>query len=116
MHRPGLGVHVHPLPRLREHGAQDRLDLLELLRPSDQRRRELDHRIAAVVGATDQASAVELTRQEAAQERLRLLVAERLLGLLVLDQLDRLEVARASDVAYDRQVAQRLERVAEAAL
>ena len=39
--------------------------------------------------------------------------SKRLLGLLVLDQLDRLEVAGAADVADDREVAQRLEHRAE---
>ena len=55
----------------------------------DQRRRELDHRVAAVVGAADQAVLVQRAREEAAQQQLRLLVVEALLGLLVLDQLDR---------------------------
>src|SRR2546426_7440942 len=61
-----------PLPRLAEHGPQDRLHLLELLGVRDQRRGELDHRVAAVVGAADQAAPVQLARQEAAKQLLRL--------------------------------------------
>ena len=73
-------------------------------RVGDQRRRELDHGVAAVVGAADQAVLVQLAGHEAAQQLLALLVAEALLGLLVLDQLERVEVARAAHVADDRQV------------
>ena len=71
-------VDVHALARLGQHGPQDRLDLGELLRACDQRRRELDHRIAAIVGAADQTAAVQLAGEEAAQERLGLLVVERM--------------------------------------
>src|ERR1017187_2421166 len=99
-------MNVHSLAGLGQHGAQDRLDLVELLWPRDQRRRELDHRIPAIVGAADQAASEQLTREEAAQQRFGLLVVERLLRLLVLDELNRLEVARAADVADDRQLAQ----------
>jgi hypothetical protein len=56
-----LGVGVHPLAGLGEDGSEHGLDLFELLRPGDQRRRELDHRVATVVSATDEAAAVELT-------------------------------------------------------
>ena len=88
---------------------------LELLGVGDQRRRQLDHRIAAVVGAADQATLVELAGEEAAQQLLRLLVVEALLGVLVLDQLDRLKVAGAAHVTDDRQVAEALQHAAELA-
>ncbi len=71
--------HLHPLPGLGQHRAQDGLDLRELLRAGDQRRRELDHRIPAIIGAADQPAAVELAGEEAAQQRLGFLVVERLL-------------------------------------
>src|SRR5205807_5185797 len=100
---------LQPLRRLGQGAAQDLLDLGELLAPCDQRRRELDHRVAAVVGAADQPAAVELPGQEAAQQPLRLVGCEPLLGALVLYELDRLEVARAADVADDRDVAKALE-------
>src|SRR5262249_48918185 len=67
--------------RLLEHGPQHALDLLELLGPRDQRRRELHDRVAAVVGAADEAAGEHLRREVAAQERLALLVAEVLLGV-----------------------------------
>ena len=75
----GRLVAPHPARGLLEHRPQDRLDLLELLGVGDQRRRELDDRVAAVVGAADQAAAVELAGEEAAQQRLGLLVVEALL-------------------------------------
>src|SRR4051812_34929012 len=43
------------LPRFGQHRAQDAVDLLELGRVGDQWRAELDDRVAAVVGAADQA-------------------------------------------------------------
>ena len=95
-----------PLPGLGEHGAQDVVDLFELLGVGDQRRRQLDDRVAAVVGAADQPALVELAGEEAAQQLLGLLVVEALLRLLVFDQLDRVEVAGAAHVADDRQVVQ----------
>ena len=42
-----------------EHLAEDARDLVELRLAGDQRRRELDHRVAAVVGAADQALLVQ---------------------------------------------------------
>src|SRR5215213_5846364 len=93
-----------PVPGLGEHLAQDAVDDLELLAVRDQRRRELDDGLAAVVGAADEAVLEELARHEAAEELLALLVGEALLRLLVLDELERLEVPRAAHVADDRQV------------
>src|SRR5205807_627309 len=104
------------VPGLAQHVAQDGVDLLELLGVRDERGRELDHGVAAVVGAADQATAVELAGEEAAQERLRLLRVERLLRVAVLDELDRLEVASPAHVADDGELAQPLEHRAELAL
>ena len=106
---------VHPARGLLEHGPQDGLDLLELLGAGDQRRRELDDRVAAVVGAADQPAAEQLAAEVAAQQRLGLLAVEALLGVAVLDELDRVEVAGAAHVADDRDVAQRLEHRAQVA-
>src|SRR4051794_26455167 len=44
----------HPLRRLLQDGAQDRLDLLEVGGTRDERGRQLDDRVAAVVGAADE--------------------------------------------------------------
>ena len=71
------------LPGLRQHRPQHVVDLVELLGVADQRRRELDHGVAAIVGAADQPAAVELAGEEAAQQPLGLLVGEARLGLLV---------------------------------
>ena len=65
--RPGLGENV----------AENRDDLVELLLSGDERRRDLDDRVAAVVGTADQPALEELRREEAAQQRLALLVVER---------------------------------------
>src|SRR5688500_14236890 len=83
---PRRSVPDDPVPGLGQHLAQDPVDDLELLAVRNQRRRQLDHGVAAVVGPADQAVLVELAGHEAAQELLALLVAEALLGLLVLDQ------------------------------
>ena len=114
--RSAASVTPRPVGRLGEHLAQHAADLLELLGVGDQRRRQLDHRVAAVVGAADQPVLVERAGEEAAQQPLGLLVVEGLLGVLVLDQLDRVEVAGAAHVADDRDVAQPLEHRAELAL
>ena len=87
-----------------------------MLLVADQRRRELDDRVAAVVGAAVEAGVEQRLGQEAAQQPLALLVVEGLLGGLVLDQLDAVEVAVAADVADDRQVVQLLERRPERGL
>src|SRR3954470_12426955 len=75
-----------PVPGLAQHGPEDRVDLLELLRVGHERGRQLDHWVATVVGAADESLAEELTGEEAAQELLRLVVVEALLGLLVLHE------------------------------
>ena len=76
----------------------------------DQRRRELDDRVAAVVGAAVEPGVEQRLGQEAAQQPLALVVVEGLAGGLVLDQLDPVEEALAADVADDRQVEQLLQR------
>src|SRR5919108_1188007 len=59
------------LPRcLLEHRPQHRLHFLELLGVADQRRRELDHGVAAIVRPADESPAEELAREESAQEPL----------------------------------------------
>ena len=45
------------------------VDLVELRLARDERRRDLDHRVAAVVGAADQPRVEEARREVAAQER-----------------------------------------------
>ena len=97
-------------PRLRQHRAQDLLDLVEGRLVGDQRRRQLDDRVAAVVGTAVQAVLEQRLGEEAVEDALGLLVGEGLLGGLVLDQLDAVEEAVAADVADDRQVVQLLQR------
>src|SRR4051794_11174966 len=113
-----MGSVAHdPVPGLGEHLAQDPVDDLELLAVRDERRRQLDDGVAAVVRAADQPVLEELARHEAAEQLLALLVGEALLRLLVLDQLERLEVARPAHVADDREVLlQLVEHPAELAL
>src|SRR5689334_2613241 len=79
-------------PCLRENCPQDLLDLIEMLLRAGQRRRELDHRIAAIVGAADQPGVEQGVRQEAAEEPFGLVVVECLAGGLVLDHLDAVEI------------------------
>src|SRR5215212_74900 len=102
----GSAAEVQPLAGLLEHRPQDGVHLLELLGPGDQRRGELDHRVAAVVGAADQPALEHLGGEEAAQQPLLLVAGDGLLGGLVAHQLNRAEVAGAADVADDRDVAQ----------
>src|SRR5215217_3885555 len=74
-----IGSVAHdPVPRLGEHLAQDAIDDLELLAVRDQRRRELDDRVSAIVRAADQAVLEELSGHEAAEQLLALLVGEAL--------------------------------------
>src|SRR4051794_6352039 len=78
---------VHLVPGLGEDAVEDVVDLFELLGVGDQRRRQLHHRVAAIVGAADQTALVELAGEEAAQQPLGLLVVEALFRFLVFDQL-----------------------------
>src|SRR5690606_15542056 len=94
--RAGYFSRSEARPRLLQHISQDPADLLELLRPGDQRRRELDDRVAAVVGAAVETGLEQGRGEEAAQQPLGLVGVERLLGGLVLDQLDAPEVAGAA--------------------
>src|SRR3954452_3215383 len=90
---------VHAVPGLAQHVAEDPDELVELRLLRDERRRDLDDGVAAIVGAADQAALEEPPGQEAAQERLRLLRRERLTRLLVAHELERVEVARPAHVA-----------------
>src|SRR3954452_21271622 len=112
----GSAAQVETVAGLLEHGPQHGVDLLELLGSRDERGRELDDRVAAVVGAADQPAAEHLRGEEAAQQPLLLVAREGLLRLLVADQLDGAEVARAAHVADDRQVAQAVEHRRELGL
>src|SRR5690349_18083718 len=67
---------VEAVARLLEHRPQHGVDLLELLGPGDQRRRELDHRVAAVVSAADQPAVEHLGGEEAAQQPFLLVARE----------------------------------------
>ena len=60
---------LEAVARLREHGAEDLLDLGELRGADRERRGELDHRVAAVVGSAVEARVVQCSREEAAQEQ-----------------------------------------------
>src|SRR2546423_5007294 len=104
------------LPGLGEYLTEDSHDLSELLLARDEGRRDLDDRIAAIVGAADEPLLEEPRREKAAQERLRLVVVERLAGVLVLHQLERPQVARSAQVAHDVELEQRRELRAEALL
>src|ERR1700712_5063806 len=99
------GALLRPLPRLGQAGPQRRLDDVELLRPRDQRRRELHDRVATIVGATDQSRLVQAWREEAAQQVLGLLLREPRVRVGIRDELEREEVARAAHVTDERDVA-----------
>src|SRR4051794_38544027 len=103
-----VGPISQPAPALGQHRAEDLLHLVEVRLVADERRRELDHGVAAVVGPAVQPRVEQRPGQEAAQEALRLVVVERLAGALVLDELDAEEEAVPADVADDRQVQQPL--------
>src|SRR3954470_24007120 len=92
----------HPRPCFRENVTENRHDLVELVLTRDQRRRDLDHRVAAIVGPADETALEETRREEAAQERLALLVVERLAGVLVLHELECGGEARAAGVSDAR--------------
>src|SRR6185437_5639490 len=103
-------------PGLTQHGAQDLLDLVEVLLAADERRSQLYDRVAAVVGPADQPGVEQRLGQETAQQPLGLLVRERLPCDLVLDHLDAVEIPGAADVPDDRQVVQLLQGGAEPGL
>jgi len=60
-------IPVRAGPGLGQDFAQDPLDLVEVLLPADERRGELDHRVAAVVGAAHQAGLEQAWRGTAQQ-------------------------------------------------
>ena len=84
-----------------QHGLGLRRHLLELLARADQRRGEVQHGVAAVVGAGDQALLEQPAGDEAAQQLLALLGREARAGR-VAHQLQRPEEAGAAHVADDR--------------
>ena len=65
-----------PMPRAEHLAETSPRDLVELLLRGDQRRRDLDDRVAAVVGAADEPLLEQPRREEAAQQRLALLLVE----------------------------------------
>src|SRR2546430_12415116 len=103
------GSVLGPLPGFLEHASENAYELVELGFPGNERRRDLDHRIAAIVGAADQPALEQFRRDEPTQQPLSLRLRERLPRLLVLDELEPVEAAGASQVACDRQLQQRLE-------
>ncbi len=94
------------------HLAQDGFDGVELGLAADQRRRQLDDGIAAVVGAAVQPG-LEKCRGHPAEQRAAFVVGEGLLGRPVLDEFDAVEEALAAHVADDGQVIQLVEGGAE---
>src|SRR6266511_3266983 len=104
------------LGRLGEDVAENGDDLVELRLLRDERRRDLHHRVAAVVRAADEAPLEEPRGEEVPQERLALLVRKGLARLLVLDELERVEEPRPAQIADDRQVEQLRQRRAEGVL
>src|SRR5262245_59345077 len=111
-----IGLAGDPLSGLLEHLAEDRDDLVELGLLRDERRRDLDDGIAAVVGPADEPGLEEPRREEAAEERLALLLREGLARLLVFHELEGVEEARPAEVADDRQVEQLRQRRVESLL
>src|SRR4249920_3680226 len=96
-------------PRLGQYTAQDLLHLVKVPLLADQRWRQLDDRIAAIVCSAIEAGLEQCLGQEAAQQPLRLVVVEGLFGGLVLHQFDAEEEAVPTDVPDDGQVKQLLE-------
>src|SRR5713101_557161 len=80
-----------PPPGLGEDLAECPCDDVEFPLRCDQRRRDLDDGVAAVVRAADQTLLEQAGREEAAQQRLALVFREGLTGLLVLDELECVE-------------------------
>src|SRR5207247_3412519 len=107
---------VHAFPGLGEHVPEDAGDLVELRLPRDERRGDLNHGVATIVGTTDEPALEEARGEEAAEQRLALLLGEGLARLLVLDELERVEVPAPAQVAPDRQVEEPAERLAERVL
>ena len=75
---------------------------------ADERRRDVQHGVAAVVGPCDEARLQQAAGQEAAQHALALVGVQPRV-VVVLHQLERPEEAGAADVADDRQRAQLLQ-------
>ena len=73
--RPRSRRHLHALAGLLEHRAERPGDPVELLLPGHERRRDLDDRVAAVVGAAEEPLLEQPRGHEPAQELVALLVA-----------------------------------------
>src|SRR5439155_23344966 len=106
----------HFLPRLREDVAEHPRDLVELRLRRDQGRRDLDHRISAIVGAADQAAFEEPGREELTQEQLALVLGEGLARFPILHELERVEEPGPANVTDDRQLEELRKRRAEVVL
>jgi len=93
---------IDPVPRFIQHLTQDSDHLLELRRPGDERGRELRARLASVVEAHIDPQLAGAGDEEPFDQLVPLRGSERLLRLLVLDELERLEVPVAADLADHR--------------
>src|SRR5918912_983815 len=87
--------------RVRKDVAQAPHELVDHGAVGDERRRDVQHRVAAVVGPRDEPRLQEAAGEEAAQQPLALRRVEPPVRG-VADELDRPEEARAADVADDR--------------
>ena len=84
------------------------LDLVEHRLIADQRRRQLDHRVAAVVGGNCKPASEQLRPTGKLQQQPLESSSSRIsLVALVPDQLDAIEKPLAADVADDRQAQRR---------
>lgn len=109
--RIGLG-HVHVLAGIAQDVGQSGDDVVEQRGVADQRRRDLQHRIATVVAAGDEPRLAQPSRQERAQQLVSLgLVEPGSVG--VLDQLHSPEESGAPHIADDRQIEQPQQPVAQ---
>ena len=99
---PGVAPGLQLFPGPGQNPAQDALDLVEHPLIADQGRGQLNHRVAAVIGAAVQPGLEQFEGQEAAQQPLAEFIVEDLFGGLVLDQFDPVEEALAADVTDDR--------------
>src|SRR5437764_562283 len=107
---------IQPIQGPKARVAQDSRHLVELSLRRDERRRDLDHGVAAIVGSADEAFLEQSVREETSKQLLALLVGERLARLLVLHELDRVEEPSPPQVADDREVDELRERRAEGVL
>src|SRR5215218_50782 len=81
---------------------EDLHDLVELLLPRDERRRDLHDRLATVVRPAEQAALEQPRREKAAQQPVALVLGEGRASVLVLHQLEGIEEPGPPNVAHDR--------------